>query len=155
MHRHLFALLAFSLAACASQAPTDETPASSVEVPFGSEFELQVGQERQAGKYGPLMVRFDSVSQDSRCPQGVQCVWAGNAAVKLSVLALGSIGVASMPDLKGMPRTPVTLNTSVDPKSVDLPSNLRLTLIELKPANRQGGIPASEYRAILIAEQLK
>jgi hypothetical protein len=30
-----------------------------------------------------LVVSFKQVSQDSRCPDGVQCVWAGDATVHL------------------------------------------------------------------------
>jgi hypothetical protein len=30
-----------------------------------------------------LVVTFKQVSQDSRCPDGVQCVWAGDATVHL------------------------------------------------------------------------
>lgn len=154
MKRNFFTLLILSLAACASQSSVDEAPNSSIEVPFGSQFELRPGDDAQAGKTG-LFVRFDSVSQDSRCPTGVQCVWAGNAAVKLSVLAIGSTVTSSLPDLRGVPRTAVTLNTNLDPKSVELESTFRLTLVELKPAARQGGIPAPEYRAVLLAERLK
>lgn len=154
MQRHFFTLLALSLAACASHSSVDEAPNASMQVPFGSQFELRPGDDAQAGKLG-LFVRLDSVVQDSRCPKGVQCVWAGNAAAKLSVLAIGSLVVASVPDIRDAPRTAVTLNTNVEPKSVELASAYRLTLIDVKPAARQGGIPASEYRAVLLAERLK
>ncbi|HVG28283.1 MAG TPA: hypothetical protein VM864_01050 [Pyrinomonadaceae bacterium] len=32
-----------------------------------------------------LKIAFLSVAEDSRCPDGVKCVWAGNAKVRLSV----------------------------------------------------------------------
>jgi hypothetical protein len=34
---------------------------------------------------GKLKVQFIEVMEDSRCPTGVNCVWAGNAKVKIKV----------------------------------------------------------------------
>lgn len=34
---------------------------------------------------GKLKVQFVEVMEDSRCPEGVNCVWAGNAKVKIKV----------------------------------------------------------------------
>jgi hypothetical protein len=34
---------------------------------------------------GKLKVQFIEVMEDSRCPTGVNCVWAGNARVKIKV----------------------------------------------------------------------
>jgi hypothetical protein len=45
---------------------------------------LRPGQTRSlyAGK---LKIKFVEVIEDSRCPEGVTCVWAGNAKVKLVI----------------------------------------------------------------------
>jgi hypothetical protein len=32
---------------------------------------------------------FESVSGDSRCPEGAECIWAGNAAVKFRFVSAG------------------------------------------------------------------
>ena len=32
-----------------------------------------------------LTIRFDSVEEDSRCPEAVNCVWAGVARIKIQV----------------------------------------------------------------------
>jgi hypothetical protein len=32
-----------------------------------------------------LFIRFDDVKEDSRCPKGVQCIWAGNAQIAIEV----------------------------------------------------------------------
>lgn len=32
-----------------------------------------------------LQIRFDRVVSDSRCPKGAQCVWAGEAVIRLTV----------------------------------------------------------------------
>lgn len=37
-----------------------------------------------------LMIKFVSVVEDSRCPPGQVCVWAGNAKVKIQIRKKGS-----------------------------------------------------------------
>lgn len=51
---------------------------------LGSEFELHAGQRISLYKT-KLTVRFVAVSEDSRCPSDVTCVWAGNARVQVQV----------------------------------------------------------------------
>jgi hypothetical protein len=46
------------------------------------EFTLKVGETGKAPR-DKLEVEFVSVADDSRCPKGVTCVWAGNAKVLL------------------------------------------------------------------------
>src|SRR5438105_15759646 len=38
---------------------------------------------------GALTLTFDKVAEDSRCATGVQCIWAGNGAVVLTVAPPG------------------------------------------------------------------
>jgi hypothetical protein len=47
-------------------------------------FVLSVGQEVSTPD-GKLKIKFVSVPEDSRCPTGVDCIWAGNARVVLQV----------------------------------------------------------------------
>jgi hypothetical protein len=47
-------------------------------------FVLSVGQEVSTAD-GKLKIKFVSVAEDSRCPKGVNCIWAGNARVMLQV----------------------------------------------------------------------
>lgn len=47
-------------------------------------FVLSVGQEVLTTD-GKLKIKFVSVPEDSRCPTGVNCIWAGNARVMLHV----------------------------------------------------------------------
>lgn len=70
----------------------------------GHEFKLKVGQEASL-KGERLKVRFDSVAEDSRCPEGVVCVWAGNARVSLVLEQAGGA------------RSTLELNTNVEPKA--------------------------------------
>lgn len=51
-------------------------------VKLGQEFTLALGQEGEVEPEG-LKVKFDSVSEDSRCPEGVTCIWQGNAKIRL------------------------------------------------------------------------
>ena len=65
-------------------------------------FTLGQGQVACSDDDGRFSIRFDSVSGDSRCPVGVQCIWAGRADAALTmsvggtsqsvVLAAGDLG---------------------------------------------------------------
>src|SRR6185369_440519 len=52
---------------------------------LGQEFNLKIGQKARIKGEG-LAISFGSVAEDSRCPEGVDCIWAGNGKiiVKLS-----------------------------------------------------------------------
>ena len=45
---------------------------------------LRTGQQKKAGR-GEITIKFLSVEEDSRCPDGAACVWAGNAKVKVKI----------------------------------------------------------------------
>lgn len=77
------------LTACGtpSDADTDALPETraqpSVSVVGDTTFlELPLGTSASNGE---ISVRFDAVTTDSRCPTGVQCVWEGNAGIRLTV----------------------------------------------------------------------
>ena len=44
--------------------------------------ELPLGRSADNGE---ISVTFEAVTEDSRCPRGVQCVWQGNASVRLAL----------------------------------------------------------------------
>lgn len=85
-------LLALALWSCGSKARvgdpsgsrpnTGSTTANSVST--DQEFELSAGQSALVGSE-PLKVTFLSVAGDSRCPTDVQCVWEGDAVVRVSL----------------------------------------------------------------------
>ena len=62
---------AFGQLACA------EGPSTPADVPLGSEFTLAPGETALVGDDG-LLVTFESVTEDSRCPMDAICVWAGS-----------------------------------------------------------------------------
>ncbi|HQX54844.1 MAG TPA: hypothetical protein PLP07_02870 [Pyrinomonadaceae bacterium] len=41
--------------------------------------------KQAAAKKSKLKVKFISVTEDSRCPEGAQCIWAGNAKVQVEI----------------------------------------------------------------------
>jgi hypothetical protein len=57
-------------------------PAAPVPIETGKTFSLKIGEMAQAAD-GVLRVGFDGVTADSRCPKGEQCVWAGEANVRV------------------------------------------------------------------------
>lgn len=50
-----------------------------------------------------LVIRFDSITADSRCPTDVQCVWAGEATAALTVGQLSGIMSAQLLSLSTTP----------------------------------------------------
>ena len=45
---------------------------------------IKAGQTKTESR-SKLKIKFISVTEDSRCPEGVNCVWAGNAKVKVEI----------------------------------------------------------------------
>ena len=74
--------LVFGFAACGSAGGRLNSP-SEPQVALGEEFALHPGQTASLAA-GALTVRLDSVSNDSRCPRGANCIWEGDALVAVS-----------------------------------------------------------------------
>jgi len=45
---------------------------------------VRIGQTKTADR-GKVRIKFVSVVEDSRCPIGTNCIWAGNAKIKIAV----------------------------------------------------------------------
>jgi len=54
------------------------------EVAVDEEFTLGVGESVTIGRTG-IIVTFEDMLEDSRCPINAYCVWAGNARIQLAV----------------------------------------------------------------------
>jgi hypothetical protein len=128
---------ALVLSACSNTShPDGPGVVTGIQVDAGREFEISAGQEAQV-RGTPLTVRFVGVSNESRCPSDVQCVWAGNAVVNLTIAAAGTSS------------SDAALNTTLDPKSAVF-AGYRVTLTGLKPYPRSGAmISAGSYVATL------
>ena len=114
-------------------------PAYSSQEPF--EARVQIGDEILVdGLFG---VGFEDVTEDSRCPVDVVCVWQGNAAVVLG-LTVGS-----------GPTVPFTVNTGVEPHSA-VHGSYRVTLVGLTPAPiSTSPIDRDAYEATLRIERIQ
>jgi hypothetical protein len=78
LHRRLFLILFLApLAACTS-APAPST------AQLNHDFKIKVDQSAVIAAEG-LTIRFTALSSESRCPRGVQCVQAGEAAVSITI----------------------------------------------------------------------
>jgi hypothetical protein len=95
--RTLAALLSvLILTACTSSSGT-ELPEADFFVSSGQQFALRVGETGGVVTSQTIaLVRFNGVTQDSRCPADVQCVTAGFATVLLSVQSALSVQDVSL-----------------------------------------------------------
>ncbi len=114
--------------------------AQSTAPAFGRAVDVRLGASvRMPGD--TTTVRFTDVTGDSRCPQGAQCIWAGEGVV------LFTVGGATPVTLRTMPaRGPTTV----------IVSGLRFTLVALTPAPKLGqGIAKGDYVATIRFDEVK
>ncbi len=107
----------------------------------GREFKIKAGRTATLDGEG-LRLRFVRVAADSRCPTGVECVWAGNAEVLIEV------GAKS-----GRRKSVLRLNTNASPERPAESKYGRYTvkLLELSPYPREGRkLAASEYTVTIL-----
>lgn len=92
-HRMLLPLIGLLVAGCGADPlqlghdPLTDRGAT-VQAAIGDTIRLRVGQLAKLGAE-PLRILFDGVEADSRCPRGVECVWAGDAAAALRLTLAG------------------------------------------------------------------
>lgn len=99
---------------------------------LGEEFGIHIGQERELSGEG-VTVQFSDVLEDSRCPQGVSCVWAGNVEIAVQ--------------LDGRE---TSLNSNLDPGEAVVGS-YHITLVSVSPYPKvRQEIPEEEYVARLL-----
>jgi len=104
---------------------------------LGQEFELKINQEAAIEGEG-LAVVFESVVEDSRCPEGVDCIWSGNAKIRIR-----------SSKQKHAP-APIELNTNVEPKSSSY-LDYEIKLVALKPRPKADKpVQSNEFKATLI-----
>ena len=109
------ALLLIATAGCA-------TVDTAIVANPGAEFSLPLGQTAALSGTG-YRITFDRVTEDSRCPADVVCVWAGDARIQLTIqrsTAPADVRIASL--------TPP--NTEV------VSGDLKIRFVSLAPAPR-------------------
>lgn len=114
-----------SMTACATQ-PIGGSPGGRM-IEDGQTFTMHAGERITFADSTAL--RYVRVTNDSRCPPGVQCIWAGDAEVTFEWTS-GSGAVSAF-----------SLHTGTDPKQQVL-GERRLTLVSLA----RGEAPDAELR---------
>ena len=102
MRYALIMFLSLKVLGCENRDLVLDSPAS-----FPGVLDLRVGQSVRLPR-GGFSVTFEKVTQDSRCPTGAMCVWAGDAGVELIFRRSSSVA------------RDCTLHTTLDPKSIEI-----------------------------------
>ncbi len=100
-------------------AEVDMSTRGNVPLELAAPVRLRAGQSARSPA-DRILITFDSVVEDSRCPQGVRCVWEGNAGIALSLKAPGGSAV-------------VVLNTSTRFESRVSRLGFTIRLLEVSP----------------------
>lgn len=88
-----------------------------------------------------LRVKFVEVLEDSRCPEDAECIWAGNAKLKITL------------SRNGKRSKTFEINTN-GTDSVEF-EGYRIELKDLMPKPRAGSGDKKAYRATFTAERIK
>lgn len=117
------------------------TAAAPLAIEPGHPFVLKPGQQAVAAGADGLRIGFDGVAADSRCPKGEQCVWAGDATVRVWLQA------------RGAPREHVELHTAPGRLRSVVSAGHTLQLLDLRPWPVSGrAIAAPDYAAQLLLD---
>lgn len=93
----------------------------TTEAQVNRQVKVKINQQKTVA--GKLSIKVVSI-EDSRCPRGTQCVWAGNAKVRIRVK--NANGAAQVFDL----------NTNMQPENVRFAGyRISLTDVNPRPAN--------------------
>ena len=143
----LFSVLMLGLMGCGRVFTEDEEDIALRTVGLDVSFEIQFG-EKVALEEAGLEVSFPLISEDSRCPTGVNCVTLGEAVIVLHLKdADGTLSALNL-QIPGLVATPYTSNLKVPHKQYDF------RLLRLDPYPRAGiASDEEEYRALLIVQE--
>lgn len=127
------AMLILSLTGCAA-APAPETrqvePGASITMAAGTAVTV---------RGSTITLRFLAVTEDSRCPRDVTCIWAGEVKVALEILE------------RSQPASQVELAEGASKTS----GGYRVTLVRVEPyPTSQARIAPQDYRAMLQVDRI-
>lgn len=88
--RMLVAIALLSVAGC------DSSDSDSAQSQLDADLQLELGE---TGQSDGLTITFATVLGDSRCPEGVECIWAGEASVRLVIDGTADSLLATDPEL--------------------------------------------------------
>jgi hypothetical protein len=119
--------------------PTLSAVEAQPEITLGEAFVLRVEQTAALGGGVGVSLTFEAVREDSRCPVGVSCIWAGDAVVAVRV-----------DDSRGGTVT-LELHTNARFDADAERGEHVVRLLELSPTPRVGStIPIDQYEATLV-----
>lgn len=122
-------------AATEVSAPEAETDSAVVQVTADEPFTLKV---EEMAVYDETFITFTAVTEDSRCPKSVTCVWEGQGIVELEV-----VGVDGQ-------KTQIQLNTN-PPDNTMVTTQYEIQLVDLMPYPQTTDIiPQEDYEATLM-----
>ncbi|HEX6576290.1 MAG TPA: hypothetical protein VF042_15085 [Gemmatimonadaceae bacterium] len=128
------ALLLLTCACRTIQTEDDERPV--LDVQSGGEIQLAAGETARVTE-SSVRITFTGVREDSRCPGDVTCVWAGNAAVRLSLRDANSAALDTV------------VNTGIEPRVIGFLA-YSIGVAGLLPVPKSGQpIKSENYRVTL------
>ena len=103
--------------------------------------DVQVQINKEVTATGGLKIGFIELVEDSRCPTDVECVWAGNAKIKVRVTKNGKSQVLELEMVtKGMRPNFGNYRLTLKALSPELRSNVRI--------NRNGYVATIEVKKV-------
>jgi len=113
---------------------------SHIAAQTNQQLKLRVNNQKTAAN-GKLTIKFVSLAEDSRCPEGVNCIHAGNAKIQIKVTKRG-----------GAAKT-FELNTNFEPNGI-LFEGYEIKLTNLEPVPKENiRINRNGYTATLIVSK--
>ena len=101
---------------------------------------VQINKQKKFSRSN-LTIKFVSLIEDSRCPEGTNCVWAGNAQIKIEVSKSGKKEIFEV-------------NTNLGPKGATY-NGYAIELISLTPVPKENiRINRNGYMATFVISRL-
>lgn len=114
---------------------------TTVEAQTTQKLKVQIHKQKRFSRSN-LTVKFVSLVEDSRCPIGTNCIWAGNAKIKIEVG-------------KGRKKETFEINTDLGPKGATY-DGYQIELLSLTPEPKENiRINRNGYIATFAVSRLK
>lgn len=94
----------------------------AVEAQTKQQQKVQIHKQKEFSRSN-LTVKFVELIEDSRCPEGTNCIWAGNAKIKIEVS-------------KGRSKKTFEVNTNLGPKGAAF-GGYQIELVALTPVPKE------------------
>lgn len=120
-------------------AKAQENPSPSVQSPTIG-IKLALGKSIQLDN---VAITFEKVLEDSRCPEDVQCVWAGQLKIQLKIEEKG--GMTMQKDIVFSP-------TSKDDKTLYTSDLMKIMAVQVLPYPKTNKIAADREYTLLLQE---